>query len=802
MAELPQGTVTFLFTDIEGSTRLLKELGDRYGEVLAAHRGILREAVEAHDGREVDTQGDSFFFAFARANAGLAAAVVAQRALAEHDWPDGAEVRVRMGLHTGEPAVGDERYVGLGVHRAARIGAVAHGGQVLLSSATRELVEGEREGATVRELGAFRLKDIDRPERLYQLDIEGLQTDFPPLNAEKVAEPRHLRRRAILLAALAGVIAAAVAVPLFALGGNSGSSHATAPPLGENAVSAVDEASGTIAGSAALEAAPDAIAYGSGSVWVTMPTQGSVSRIDPTTNNVQQTIPVGHGPVAVAVGGGFVWVANSLDGTVSQIDPRTNGGQVVNTIQVGSGPSGVAYGLGGVWVANSVDRSVQRIDPHTGAVGKPITVDAGADALAVGDSAVWVTSKAAGVLSRLDPRSGIVTPINVGNGPVAVAAAPGAVWVANGGDATVWRIDPATNRVVATIPVGEGPSGVAIAPDDRSVWVSNQLNGTLSKIDPKVNRSVEERRRRRPAAGGRPERDHHLRRCPGGGQGSPRRDADRRGRGKPFGHLRSAARERARPGIRVRGGTSCRRRTTVSWATPAPAAPRACARARPRDSAPDGRRRGPDVHLPARPGIRYSTGALVRPEDIRRGIERALLIGGESVPNSYLSGIVGASACLKAAKHCDLSKGIVTQPGSNVVTFHLTEPDPDFLSKLALPMADAVPAGTPVAARLPLPATGPYEIASYNAKPGVVRLVRNPRFRVWSAAARPDGFPDRIVERFGFTPVSALTAVERGSADITGEDFKALPPGVRSPCTGCTQAGSTVRPRSARSGSG
>src|SRR5438105_5015959 len=125
MAELPRGTVTFLFTDIEGSTRLLGNLGERYGDVLEDHRRIIRDAAQAREGREVDTQGDSFFFAFPRANAALGAAVAAQRALAEHGWPEGAEVRVRMGLHTGEPAVGTDRYVGLGVHRAARIDAFA-----------------------------------------------------------------------------------------------------------------------------------------------------------------------------------------------------------------------------------------------------------------------------------------------------------------------------------------------------------------------------------------------------------------------------------------------------------------------------------------------------------------------------------------------------------------------------------------------------------------------------------------------------------------------------------------------------
>jgi class 3 adenylate cyclase len=243
VAELPRGTVTFLFTDIEGSTRLLKQLGERYGEALEAHRQILREATAARDGREVDTQGDSFFFAFARANAALAAAVVAQRALAEHAWPEGAEVRVRMGLHTGEPEVGDERYVGLGVHRAARIGAAAHGGQVLLSSATRELVEDEAGGVAVRDLGPYRLKDFDRPERLYQLDIDGLRSRFPPVRAE-AAQPR--RRRWLLAGALVFVaLLAAVAVVLFASGGTGAvkvgpTSVAKIDPKSDKVVDAVD----------------------------------------------------------------------------------------------------------------------------------------------------------------------------------------------------------------------------------------------------------------------------------------------------------------------------------------------------------------------------------------------------------------------------------------------------------------------------------------------------------------------------------------------------------------------------------
>jgi class 3 adenylate cyclase len=187
--ELPTGTVTFLFSDIEGSTGLLRQLGEGYVAVVGEHHGILRNAVKEQGGREIDNQGDSFFFAFERANAAVAAAVLAQRALSEHAWPEGGEVRVRMGLHTGEPILGAARYVGLGVHRAARIGAVAHGGQVIISKATRELVEEGLSGVSIRDLGVYRLKDIERDERLYQLDVAGLRSDFPALNAPRVAEP-------------------------------------------------------------------------------------------------------------------------------------------------------------------------------------------------------------------------------------------------------------------------------------------------------------------------------------------------------------------------------------------------------------------------------------------------------------------------------------------------------------------------------------------------------------------------------------------------------------------------------------
>jgi WD40 repeat protein/class 3 adenylate cyclase len=177
---LLSGTVTFLFTDIEGSTRLLDRLGERYAEVLNDHHRLLGDVFAEHGGQVVDTQGDAFFVAFERAGGAVAAAASVQRRLEAHPWPEDASVRVRIGAHTGEPLVVGDHYVGMDVHRGARIAAAAHGGQVLVSQRTRELVTDSETGPTLRDLGAHRLKDLPEPERLFQLVVEGLPSSFPP----------------------------------------------------------------------------------------------------------------------------------------------------------------------------------------------------------------------------------------------------------------------------------------------------------------------------------------------------------------------------------------------------------------------------------------------------------------------------------------------------------------------------------------------------------------------------------------------------------------------------------------------
>jgi len=185
---LPAGTVTFLFTDIEGSTRLLHKLGEDYGRLVSQHRRVMRETATEAGGSEIDVQGDAFFFGFTRARDAAAGAIETQRRLVAEEWPNGVEVKVRMGVHTGEPTLGEEGYLGLDVVRGARIAAAAHGGQILVSETTRALLPTPLpDGGEIVDLGQHSLKDLERPERLFQLTAPGLGSKFPPL---RLAEPK------------------------------------------------------------------------------------------------------------------------------------------------------------------------------------------------------------------------------------------------------------------------------------------------------------------------------------------------------------------------------------------------------------------------------------------------------------------------------------------------------------------------------------------------------------------------------------------------------------------------------------
>jgi class 3 adenylate cyclase/streptogramin lyase len=460
---LPVGTVTFLFTDIEGSTALLKQLGDRYGEVLADQQRILRDAAARCEGREVDNQGDSFFFAFASAKSALAAAVIGQRELAQHEWPDGGRVGVRMGLHTGEPAVGEERYVGLGVHRAARIGAAGHGGQVLLSNATRELVADEVGGVNVRSLGAYRLKDIDRPEPLYQLDIDGLETEFPPLNAEKFSQP-HPRRRRLLLAGVVAAAIAGIATAEIALTGRGGSAPTVVP--------------------------------------------NSVIRIDPKTMKVTQVVPVGNAPDLVIASGGYLWITNYVlratgssaprnagDHTLTRVDPATGKAVVVGG---GLAPCGItADPSGDIWVANCYpptpglrDNAI-RVDAKTLAFKKTLPAPGGdgfCRALAYGGGSLWVSqivggSDNANVVTEINPETAKqkTIPLARSGGDFAWSEGYGDLWITNFDDGSITRVHDAPVALRTVDGIAVNPSAVVV--DGNVVWVGDWSAPQVARLN-------------------------------------------------------------------------------------------------------------------------------------------------------------------------------------------------------------------------------------------------------------------------------------------------------------------------------
>ena len=311
---LPSGTVTFLFTDIEGSTDLLKRLGrDRYENVLAEHSRILREAVAGHDGRVVDTQGDSLFCVFRSAHDAVSATIEAQHALAEAEWPDDVRVRVRMGLHSGEPKASDAGYVGIGVHRAARVGAAAHGGQVLLSETARALVADDLPpGVSLRDLGLHRLKDLDEPARLYQIVALGLEGRFPPLRTVR----RGRARRVYVVGVTAGLVlvgGAAAAVLL-----STGSASAKPVRLVANSIAVVDSTSGKPVADVPLGFSPTAVDAGGDDVWVLNTPARTATAIDPHTLRVVQTVGIHGNPDSQYAVGGTDWVA--FAGGVDEID--------------------------------------------------------------------------------------------------------------------------------------------------------------------------------------------------------------------------------------------------------------------------------------------------------------------------------------------------------------------------------------------------------------------------------------------------------------------------------------------------
>ena len=565
------------------------------------------------------------------------------------------------------------------------------------------------------------------------------------VDASASGRPRWLRLSvgaALLLTLAVGAIVV--------LGGGGAAAPAAIPG---NSVGAISESGGAVR-VVPLGTSPSALAAENGVVWAANYNQGTVARIDVATRAMVQRIEAGMAPAGLAVGAGSVWVTNNYGGTVSRIDPAVD--RVVQTIAVGNAPTGVAVGYGSVWVANSSDGTLSRIDAVTGTVNPPIALGSGATDVAVGAGAVWVSDESGDRVFRVDPQTDQVTGvINVGTGPTAVAVGFGSVWVANSLDGTVSRIDPQTNAVTGTVAVGDGAG--AVAAGDGGVWVSSQYAGTVSRIDPvtdTITRTVR--------VGNHPQGLAVA----GGLVWVGARPASTGHRGGTLRVLFTGNVDTMDPlltqnlvGVlpltydgltayqRVGGSGSVQLVPDLAVSLPTPT---------------DG---GTTYTFQLRRGIRFSNGEPVRPEDFRRAFERDLVLGGNSNYGGPFADVVGGAACAANPSHCDLSRGVVTNDAADTVAFHLVAPNPEFLERLTLLDAVAVPAETPLhdIGLHPLPTTGPYEWVDVSRY--AVTLVRNPYFHQWSHAARPDGYPDRIVAQHIANAEAGLTAVERGSAD-------------------------------------
>jgi YVTN family beta-propeller protein len=483
-----------------------------------------------------------------------------------------------------------------------------------------------------------------------------------------------------------------------------------------------------------LGTSPSALAAGGGLVWVAGHDPGTVSWAD-AANCSCQTMPVGGAPSGIAFGAGDVWVTDASGARALRFDPSTG---VVQRTRVGRAPSGVAVGEGSVWVANSGDGTLSRINATTPASTARISLGGTPSGVAVGAGGVWVSDRVDGRVFRIDPQTDEVTAsVTVGTGPTAVAVGFGSIWVTNSLDGTVSRIDAATNTVDATIPVGDGAGAIAIAPD--SVWVASQYAGTIAKISPTSN-TVLSTVKVASRLAGLAFQDGML------WFGSQPATAPHRGGtltvlSRVWVDTFDPALTRSSGGAldltddgltayeRVGGGGSMHVVPDLAVSLP---------------TQTDG---ATTYTFQLRPGIHYSNGELVRPEDFRRAVERELILRAHDADRSPFANVVGGASCAANPSHCDLSRGVVTDDIVDTVTFHLVAPDPEFLAQLTLADAFAVPAGTPNRdiGLHPLPATGPYMWASVINNQAT--LVRNPYFHEWSRAARPDGYPDRIVFR-------------------------------------------------------
>ena len=602
---------------------------------------------------------------------------------------------------------------------------------------------------------------LDPPESVsHRPRGEPAANDEPVVAAPSVRTPASDRRgRFRVRVTVAVAVAAAALVAFLAVATVAPKGEHTRRPersLAGDGVALVSPADGAIRATVALRAAPTDMVAGFGSLWVTEAPAGDVVRIDPSAHRILATIPLGARPSRIVVGGGAVWVLDPVNRTVSAIDPATD--TVVQTIAVAGGASDVAFDTGSLWILDRRDRTVSRLDPATGLRRATVGIGGDPSSLTTIGDAIWVTDDERGLVQRIDPhRATVAQTVRVGGAPAAIAATNAGTWVVDRLAATVSRLS--SNGGTASSPLGLGGAPSTLATAGGNLWVGDERHGIVRGLDPRTMSVVT---------------SVHV----GGGISSL---ATLHGlwvavhgpAGHPGGSLTAVGSYAVIDTVDPAASTS--------WNVPPPQGLGLA-----NDglvtldhvAGPDGSRLVPDLALgipvpddggrtyrfTLRPGIRYSSGAPLRPSDVTHSFERLFAIGSSGAP--LYAAILGAGPCMRTPSRCDLSAGIVANDRTGTVTFHLTRPDPDFLYKLTISYAYVLPAATPERqARTPLAATGPYMITRYVAG-HVLRLARNPYFHEWSAAAQPSGYPDRMVIPLGLSPAHADTAIASGHVDF------------------------------------
>ena len=541
------------------------------------------------------------------------------------------------------------------------------------------------------------------------------------------------RRRAVLGAGLLVLIVAVAAALLWSEG------DVSVAAIDADAAALIDPASRSLSARVELDGPPSAIAAGPGAIWIAGDRDGTVSRIDPETNTIRQTITVGHGPSALAVDRTGVWAANRQEGTLSYISAATN--TVTDTVSAGS-PTDICLHDGKLWVSGGASGTILRLDPATHR-RRTIALGANSSAVACGAGGIWTVGDPGRLMQVSPATNSVLRSVDVGAGAAAVAVGEGAVWVANALNGTITRVDPERGVVTATVSVGRSAEPVALATGDGAVWVANAHARTLAKIDP-VRAVVADQLR----LGNAPRALAVV-----GGRlwaAVAATGAGHRGGTLHVALDHDVARINVDPGTsydpeawtflsltndgltafrRAGGRAGTQLVPDLAESLPAPS---------------DG---GRAYTFSVRRGVRFSTGQTVHPSDVKRGIERSRHV--EPAAFGHFDGIASIAA----------------DDAAGTLVIRLKKPDPDFLYRLALPFAAAVPPGTGPAPRV-VPATGPYRIATFE-RGRRLRLERNRYYRTWSSLAKPDGYADVIDVRMNVGADAAVEAIRAGRVDWT-----------------------------------